>query len=126
MGQIAQLSNLPEYETQHSNDRILPRPGHSRQRQVRLDHDEIQALCAMYKSGASLRDLEVAFDIHRDTAAKHLEHQGINRRLGGPRRLTDGQVRSARKRRTNGESIRTIAESLGIGETTLRTNLKSR
>lgn len=124
VGQIAQLSNLPKCKTQRSDGSKSTKPGGLRQRQVRLDYDEVQELCAMYKKGASLRDLEMAFGVHRDTAAKHLENHGIGRRLGGPRRLTDKQVQSARKRRSKGESIRSIAESLGIGQTTLRTNLK--
>jgi len=126
VGQIAQLSNLPECESQRSDGSKSAKPCHPRQRQVRLDCEEVQELCAMYKKGASLRDLEMTFGVHRDTAAKHLENHGISRRLGGPRRLTDKQVQWARKRRTSGESIRSIAESLGIGQTTLRMNLKSR
>lgn len=122
MGLLAQLSNPPDVSDCLRARSKREDSTRERQRQIRLNESEIARLVERYAEGASLRQLESEFGVHRDTAARHLENNGVARRAAKPK-LTDAQVRSAILRNAEGESLRSIATSLDVGLTTLRNTL---
>jgi hypothetical protein len=89
------------------------------QSQTRLSPSQVGALCESYRSGASLRDLEVEFGVHRDTALRHLKIHGIDRRPA-TRKLNDIQVTEAAKLYGRGLSLRRVGDEFGVGTTTIR------
>jgi hypothetical protein len=108
-----------------SEGQLLPKPVR-RSVQRRLDEAEIDQLVAGYRTGRSLADLAEALGIHRRTVAAHLEARGIPRRTNKPK-MTAADTHEAARRHHAGESLPTIARSLGslaVDPSTVRRLLK--
>jgi DNA-directed RNA polymerase specialized sigma24 family protein len=89
----------------------------TRQRQLRLPHDEVQQLGVAYNSGASIRDLATSFGIHRGTVSSILDRQGIRRRS---KALSAKQVTEGQDLYRSGLSLLAVSEILGCSAETVR------
>jgi hypothetical protein len=65
-------------------DEPLPQSARGpRQHQRRLRIDEAEALVAAYSAGVSVKELAAAYQLHRNTVAKHLDRHSVVRRQTG-------------------------------------------
>lgn len=104
-----------------------PVPGVREQKAVqvhrRLRVEEIDALVARYKAGASLREAAEPFGIHPDTAGKHLERRGIPRRKLAS--MNQEQIARARELHSTGWSFIAIGRELGFSPNTVKKAVRS-
>lgn len=95
-------------------------PRRPRQAHRFLTAKQIAQLVTEYEAGTSMRALGTAFGIHRRTVATLLAKSGITPRARG---VSEEKLHLARARLRKGESIASIARSLSIPATTLRSAL---
>jgi lambda repressor-like predicted transcriptional regulator len=83
----------------------------------RLSSVQIDELIALYRAGATLRELSKRFEIHRATVSIILERHNVARRY----RLLEGErLDGAIQAYKSGESIISIANRLGVAGDTIR------
>lgn len=109
--------------SRRDEDRILPRPARSIQKQHRLSPNEVHELARQYEAGATALELAHKFGVHRTTVLAHLEHQGIDRRRYA-RRLTDTDIAHAARLYKDGRSLRLAAAPFDVDAETLRREFK--
>jgi transposase len=96
----------------------------ARQKQRRLEEQEILRLVAGYLSGQSVPQLVESWGVHRTTVLAHLERRGVPRRRN-TRKLTDDQVSEAARRYRQGDSLDTVAAHFGVSQRTIGRELKT-
>lgn len=94
-----------------------------RQKQRRLDPDQILELVSQYLDGQSVRQLTEAWGIHRTTVLDHLQRHDVPRRVS-KRKMTDAMVREAAKHYNAGRSLATLGQRYSVDPQTVSRELK--
>lgn len=89
-----------------------------RARQLRAD--EVEALIGHYRENGSVAAAARAFDITRQTAAKHLADAG----MATVRRMSEAEIVTAVEQYARGDSAATIGRILGFDAQTVLTSLR--
>ena len=74
------------------------------------------AMVACYEAGASTREVAEAFNVHRETAARHLRAAGAQLRSSG---LSEVQARQARELYLAGQTLAEVGERFGVSQGTI-------
>lgn len=94
-----------------------------RQRQKRLDENEIERLIAEYRTGLTIYQLATRFGCHRTTVSECLKARGVQMRR---RPLCEEQIREAIRLYQSGLSVAKAADQVGAKPETLRLRLIER
>jgi hypothetical protein len=95
----------------------LPAPGRpGRQRQKRLNPDEVDRLVEDYAQGATIAQLAGSFSVHRTTVLGQLRHAGAERRTG----VVDRNIEEAARLYGQGWSLARVGHRLGVDAETVR------
>lgn len=92
-----------------------------RAKQRRLTANQIDQLCADYRSGMRVADIAVKFGVHRYTVTIHAKRQGI--KLREKRKLNDFQASKAAKEYEGGATLTELAETYDVDVITIRKEL---
>jgi hypothetical protein len=93
--------------------------GSSRRTARRLTADEVDALVAVYRSGASVPQLVKQFGVNRTTVLAHLERRGIPRRPCVAK-LTEDEIAAAARDYGDGKSLAKLGAAFGVNAETIR------
>ena len=96
-------------------------PSNTRQHQTRLDIEQIDLLLHEYGLGAKVNDLAIQFGVSRYTVLNHV------RKSGTPThhlKMSKDEIRIAKLLYTDGDSLATIGERLGVAPNTVRLALQ--
>lgn len=91
--------------------------------QTFLSAAEIDGLVDDYLAGATVAELAAKYTVHRATVSKHLTREGVTRRTPG---LHGWDAAEAVRLFREGESLRGISLSLGVGRALVRRTLALR
>ena len=94
-----------------------------RQRQKRLDENEIERLIAEYRTGLTIYQLATRFGCHRTTVSECLKARGIQMRR---RPLCEEQIIEAIRLYQSGLSVAKVADQVGAKSETVRLRLIER
>ena len=94
-----------------------------RQRQKRLDENEIERLIAEYRTGLTVYQLATRFGCHRTTVSECLKARGIQMRR---RPLCEEQIIEAIRLYQSGLSVAKVADQVGAKSETVRLRLIER
>jgi DNA-directed RNA polymerase specialized sigma24 family protein len=83
---------------------------------------ETEEVIVRYKDGATIRELALAFAVHRTTVMALLDRQGMPRR-GNGRKLTDDDVAKAARLYASSLSLAEVAERFNVTARTVREGL---
>ncbi|MDQ1039933.1 Mn-dependent DtxR family transcriptional regulator [Streptomyces sp. V3I8] len=89
----------------------------------KLDDDQVHALIAGYKAGATVYQLGDRFGISRQTVGKILKRHGVEMRMRG---LSAKQINEAVRLYEAGQSLARIGERFGVDPTTVLNRLRER
>lgn len=89
---------------------------------LRLTKPQIKALIQDYQSGLTLQQLATKYHIHPQTAAAHLQRNGIKRRKA--KKLDQTDIAYAIRRYNTGDSLQTIATELGSSRNAVKHHLE--
>ena len=73
-------------------------------------------MLARYEAGASIREVAAAFNVHRETAARHLRSAGAQLRKTG---LTEEQAARAEALYLSGQTLAQVGEKFGVSQGTI-------
>lgn len=73
-------------------------------------------MVARYEAGASIRKVAVAFNVHREAAARHLRSAGVQLRKAG---LTEEQATRAEVLYLSGQTLAQVGEEFGVSQGTI-------
>lgn len=90
-----------------------------RQRQHRLETDEIKLLTAAYEAGSTIADLADRFRLNKTTVRAHLRRAGVPTRLN-PIKLTADDVGTVANLYARGQSLAVIGKQFGVNAETVR------
>ena len=91
--------------------------------QTFLTPAQIDQLVDDYLGGATVTELAVKYEVHRATVSRHLTDNGVVRRTAG---LHGWEAAEAVRLFRQGESLRGISRSLGVGRALVRRTLSLR
>lgn len=114
---LLELAKTWPAELQHN----IP-PAASRCRTTRqLSSDEINAVVEAHRSGLTVGQTAVLFDLHRSTIGRHLAVHGINTRSP---LLTPEEIEEASQLYRSGQRLQDLAQRYDVGVTTINRILK--
>jgi transposase-like protein len=88
----------------------------------RLEPVQVAELSGAYLAGATMGQLAEHYRLDHVTVLRHLERQGVPRRQ--PRRLQPDEVNETVRLYAERMSVRSVAEKLATGQTTVRRTLR--
>lgn len=80
-------------------------------------------MVVLYESGASISEVARTFNVHRETATRHLRVGGAQMRTLG---LTDAQVELAEELYLSGLTLAQVGERVGVTQKTVGRYLRDR
>ena len=80
-------------------------------------------MVARYEAGASIREVAAAFNVHRETAARHLRASGTQLGKAG---LTEEQAARAEVLYLSGQTLAQVGEKFGVSQGTVGRCLRER
>jgi DNA-directed RNA polymerase specialized sigma24 family protein len=89
----------------------------------RLRSDQVEALIAGYRAGATIYELAAQFGINRKTVSRILHREQVQMRMTG---LDEEQIQEAQKLHTEGWSLAQIGERLRVDARTVHRRLQER
>ena len=79
-------------------------------------------MVALYRSGATAREVAREFGVHRQTVARHLQSAGVMRKPG----LSDDQAEQAEALYLSGLTLSEVADRFGVSQGTVGRYLRNR